>query len=106
MKLYFSTNESTDWYNRCEEFARQGCKVYATSRRVETIADFSNDSIEKLALDVTNDEKVQNALKFIVEKEGKIDVVVNNAGMSAPCISFSHVATVEKGHECVSRSSR
>jgi NAD(P)-dependent dehydrogenase (short-subunit alcohol dehydrogenase family) len=68
----------------CEEFARQGCKVYATSRRVETIADFSHKSIEKLALDVTSDESVQNVLNFIVEKEGKIDVVVNNAGVSAP----------------------
>jgi NADP-dependent 3-hydroxy acid dehydrogenase YdfG len=72
-----------DFY-RCEEFARQGCKVYATSRRVDTIADFSNKSIEKLALDVTNDESVQTALNFILDREGKIDVVVNNAGMIAP----------------------
>ena len=69
---------------RCEEFARQGCKVYATSRRTETIADFSNESIEKLALDVTSDESVHNALNFILEREGRIDVVVNNAGVTAP----------------------
>jgi len=69
---------------RCEEFARQGCKVYATSRRVESISDFSNESIERLALDVTSDDSVRNALNFILDKEGKIDVVVNNAGMSAP----------------------
>jgi len=70
--------------HRCEEFAHQGCKVYATSRRIETIADFSNESIEKLALDVTSDESVHNALNFILEKEGRIDVVVNNAGVTAP----------------------
>lgn len=68
---------------RCEEFARQGCKVYASSRRTETIADFADSNIEKLSLDVTSDESVQKALAEIVEKEGKIDIVVNNAGVIA-----------------------
>ena len=65
----------------CEEFARQGCKVYATSRRVETIADFHDSSVQKLALDVTSDESVESVLNHITEVEGKIDVVVNNAGL-------------------------
>lgn len=68
-------------YALCEEFARQGCKVYATSRRVETIADFDDASVQKLALDVTSDESVQSVLNHITEVEGKIDVVVNNAGL-------------------------
>ncbi|CAA7265962.1 unnamed protein product [Cyclocybe aegerita] len=68
-------------YALCEEFARQGCKVYATSRRIETIEVFGNESIERLALDVTSDEDVKKGLDYIVEKEGKIDVVVNNAGI-------------------------
>ncbi|PPQ80900.1 hypothetical protein CVT24_013162 [Panaeolus cyanescens] len=70
-------------YALCEEFARQGCKVYASSRRTETIADFADPNIEKLSVDVTNDASVQKALAQIVEKEGKIDVVVNNAGVIA-----------------------
>ena len=73
-------------HSRCEEFAHQGCKVYATSRKIETIADFSDETIEKISLDVTSDESVQNALNHIVEKEGQIDVVVNNAGLMAPGI--------------------
>ena len=71
-------------FSRCEEFARQGCKVYASSRKIETIADFEDKTIEKICLDVTSDESVQNALKHIIEEEGKIDVVVNNAGFIAP----------------------
>ncbi|GLB35945.1 putative short-chain dehydrogenases reductases (SDR) family protein [Lyophyllum shimeji] len=66
----------------CNEFARQGCKVYATSRKVESIGDFSFPSVEKLALDVTSDEAVERVVKHIVEVEGKIDVVVNNAGLA------------------------
>jgi 1-acylglycerone phosphate reductase len=73
-----------DYISRCEEFARQGCKVYATSRKIESIADFGNTAIETIPLDVTSDESVENALKHIIEKEGKIDVVVNNAGLLAP----------------------
>ncbi|KAG6821391.1 hypothetical protein H0H93_014188 [Arthromyces matolae] len=58
----------------------QGCKVYATSRKVDSIGDFAYPSVEKLALDVNDDAGVENAIKHIVEKEGQIDIVVNNAG--------------------------
>jgi NAD(P)-dependent dehydrogenase (short-subunit alcohol dehydrogenase family) len=76
--------------HRCEEFARQGCKVYATSRRVETIADFAEGSnIEKFALDVNSDESVAKILEHIAETDGKLDVLVNNAGVIAPGISIS-----------------
>lgn len=64
----------------CNEFARRGCKVYATSRKVETIGDFSYDHVVKLALDVTDDEAVEQVVKHIVEVEGRIDILVNNAG--------------------------
>lgn len=65
----------------CNEFAQQGCKVYATSRKVESIGDFADSLVEKLALDVTSDEAVERVVKHIAEVEGKIDVVVNNAGL-------------------------
>ncbi|KAG6911602.1 hypothetical protein DXG01_011905 [Tephrocybe rancida] len=68
----------------CNEFARQGCKVYATSRKVETIGDFDYPRVEKLALDVNSDEAVEHTLQHIVEAEGKIDIVVNNAGYFCP----------------------
>jgi NAD(P)-dependent dehydrogenase (short-subunit alcohol dehydrogenase family) len=42
---------------------------------------FKNSSIEKLALDVTNDEDVERVVKFIIHAEGRIDIVVNNAGV-------------------------
>ena len=42
---------------------------------------FQNLSIEKLALDVTSDEDVESIIKTILDAEGKIDIVVNNAGV-------------------------
>lgn len=44
----------------------------------------TDPNIEKLTLDVTSDEDVQRVVDYIVEKEGRIDVVVNNAGLSVP----------------------
>lgn len=68
----------------CEAFARQGCKVYATSRSVDTIGDFNDAGIQKLALDVTSDDAVQRVVQDIAEREGRINVLVNNAGISSP----------------------
>ena len=67
-----------------EEFARKGCTVYATSRRAETIADFAHGVVERLALDVNSDEDVAAVVKHVVEREGKIDVMVNKAGIASP----------------------
>lgn len=65
----------------CEEFASRGCIVYATARRLEALQDFTQGNIHTLALDVNNDENVQDVVKTVIEREGKIDVLVNNAGV-------------------------
>ncbi|OCH95693.1 NAD-P-binding protein [Obba rivulosa] len=65
----------------CEEFASRGCKVYATARRIEAMEGFKHDSIERLQLDVTLDENVADVVKCIIKNEGRIDIVVNNAGV-------------------------
>ncbi|KAI0363752.1 NAD-P-binding protein [Pilatotrama ljubarskyi] len=65
----------------CEEFASRACIVYATARRLDAMDGFTHDNIHKLTLDVTNDEKVQEVVNTIIEREGQIDVLVNNAGV-------------------------
>ncbi|KAJ4485902.1 oxidoreductase [Lentinula aciculospora] len=67
----------------CEEFASQGCQVYATARNPTKMEGFSHPRIEKLSLDVTSDEDVKRVVGEIAGKEGKIDIVVNNAGTGA-----------------------
>ncbi|KAH7890652.1 oxidoreductase [Phlebopus sp. FC_14] len=70
-------------FHLCEQFADQGCLVYATSRKLETMQGFRNESIRKLAMDVTKDDDVLAVVKKILEEVGKIDVLVNNAGALA-----------------------
>ncbi|KAG7098971.1 hypothetical protein E1B28_000858 [Marasmius oreades] len=67
----------------CEEFANKNCKVYATARALSKLEGLPENNIEKLELDVTSDSAVQDVVQKILEKEGKIDVLVNNAGMIA-----------------------
>jgi len=45
---------------------------------------FKHVEIRRLALDVTIDEQVADAIRQVIEEEGRIDIVVNNAGVSCP----------------------
>ena len=56
----------------------KGFKVYGTSRNPKQTNTFN---FELIALDVLNVETIKKAVNFIIEKEGRLDVLVNNAGM-------------------------
>src|SRR5213082_1371590 len=62
-----------------ERLAMAGYKVYGTSRRA---AKASQRSFELLPLDVTSDESVEATIREVLRAEGRIDVLVNNAGFS------------------------
>jgi len=56
-------------------------RVVATARKTSTLGVIpSNDRVLKLELDVTSISSIDAALRATLEKFGRIDVVVNNAG--------------------------
>ena len=57
----------------------EGYTVYGTSRRPQSD---SQNGIAMLACDVTSDESVRQAIKEVLARAGRIDVLVNNAGQS------------------------
>jgi NAD(P)-dependent dehydrogenase (short-subunit alcohol dehydrogenase family) len=59
-----------------ERLAAAGYKVYGTSRRGSQ----SQQQFEMLPLDVTSDESVATAVSLVMRLEGRIDLLVNNAG--------------------------
>ena len=68
--------------------ARNGFYTYATIRSLDKsskLVDISNEednnlSLDVLQLDVTDDKSVKDAINIIADKQGRIDLVVNNAG--------------------------
>ena len=60
-----------------ERLAMAGYKVYGTSRRG---AQAGQRSFAMLPLDVTSDESVEAAVRELMRLEGRIDLLVNNAG--------------------------
>jgi NAD(P)-dependent dehydrogenase (short-subunit alcohol dehydrogenase family) len=65
-----------------EHLAEKGWNVYATARRPESIADLEPKGCKLLALDVTDEASMQQAVAAVEQAEGAVGVLVNNAGYS------------------------
>lgn len=70
------------------EFARHGATVYATDLINGSIDDLSDEMLEKynarvipLYFDITDSEAAKQAFMRIQKEQGKLDVLVNNAGI-------------------------
>ncbi|MFC7772765.1 SDR family oxidoreductase [Flavobacterium sp. GCM10027622] len=78
-KVVLITGGSSGIGKSIGEFLHQkGFTVYGTSRNPERI---TNSVFPLLALDVRNVETIQQAVNQIIAKSGRIDVVINNAGV-------------------------
>ena len=86
-KVVFITGTNSGFgYLTAKGAAERGYTVYAGMRNTKTRnkerADELNglDNIEVIDVDVTDSTSVEAGLSHIIEKEGRLDVVVNNAG--------------------------
>lgn len=57
-----------------------GYTTYAAARRVQRMEQLTKSGIRTLAMDVTDAESMQAGVKQIIAEQGRIDVLVNNAG--------------------------
>lgn len=67
-------------YHAAVILAKQGHKVYGAARRVELMEPLRELGVVPLRLDITDDASIEACVKTIIETEGRIDVLVNNAG--------------------------
>lgn len=81
-------------FGLANEFLKRGCKVVVSGRTQEAcdkaIAELSagNGNLFGVPCDVTKHDEVQNLWEKSAEKFGKIDVWINNAGISNSYIPF------------------
>ncbi|KAF5338988.1 hypothetical protein D9611_008703 [Ephemerocybe angulata] len=76
-------------------FAAAGAKVYITGRRLEVLKKTASEwdrkiggEIIPLQMDVTDKKSIIAARDLVKEKEGKIHILVNNAGQVGPVSNF------------------
>ena len=88
--------------------ARKGHKVWATMRNPNTknaskkeallkVAQAENLSIEVIELDVTKEDSVQKAIYQVIDADGKIDTLVNNAGVMY--VGITEAYSIEQARE-------
>lgn len=65
-----------------EHLASKGWKVYATARKLDSIADLEAKGCKLLALDVCDESSMQAAVSAVEQAEGAVGVLINNAGYS------------------------
>ena len=99
MKNYFDLSGQTALVTGCstglgvqmaKALANQGANIVALARRKDKIEEVCREiekdfSVKTLAIqcDITDTEKVDSAIDQILEKFGRLDIVINNAGTGA-----------------------
>ncbi|KAJ3343807.1 hypothetical protein HDU91_000337, partial [Kappamyces sp. JEL0680] len=64
-----------------QAFLRAGCTVWATARKVEKMKNLESwSACRRAALDINDHANIEAVYRDIIERDGKVDVLVNNAG--------------------------
>ena len=67
-------------YDAALSLAKQGHRVYAAARRVELMEPLKEYGVEVIGMDVTDEDSMRQGVEMLLQAEGRIDVLVNNAG--------------------------
>lgn len=90
--VFISGASSGIGFDAARELAIKGCRVYAGARRVERMEPLKAYGVTPLRLDVTDPVSREMAVNAVLQAEGRIDVLVNNAGYG----SFGAIETISE----------
>jgi len=63
-----------------EKFAQRGCQVFGTVRSIAKTAPMPG--VELVEMDIRDEASVQNGIQAVVAQAGRVDVLVNSAGVT------------------------
>ncbi len=69
-------------YATAEALLDRGWTVYATARKPESVSVLEAKGAKLLALDVTDEDSMAQAVQSVTDAEGAVGVLINNAGYS------------------------
>ncbi len=67
-----------------KDLVAEGARVFGIARRTERLNDLENElggAFTGITCDITQEEQVHQAIESVLESAGRIDVLVNNAGL-------------------------
>lgn len=67
-------------YNTAIELKNKGYKVYAAARRMDRLNELEKVGIIPIYLDITDNDSIQLVVSEIINRDKRLDVLVNNAG--------------------------
>ena len=67
-------------YETAKNLATAGHTVYGAARRLEKLEELRPFGVIPLQLDITDEDSIKKAVETIITEQGRIDVLVNNAG--------------------------
>lgn len=80
MIIFITGASSGIGFDAARKLASQGHKVYAGARRSDKLEALKEFGVVPLFIDVTDEDSSQAAIRRILNAEGRIDVLINNAG--------------------------
>ena len=67
-------------YDAAQTLAQRGHRVYAAARRVELMQPLKDYGVVPIKMDVTDQQSMADGVQTVLDAEGRIDVLFNNAG--------------------------
>ena len=81
MKVILITGASSGiGYDAARALSEQGHRVYAAARRLERMEPLKEYGVVPLRMDVTDEASMGAGVRAVLEAEGRVDVLINNAG--------------------------
>lgn len=87
-------------------FAKEGAKVVANYKKNEKAAEETLVELQKyntessvFCADVTKEEDVKRMYHYVIEKYGKVDILINNAGVNSD--SYANLMSIDKWDDVI-----